>query len=146
MLMMTLVFLTGCKKYDDGPLLSLYSKGMRVNGTWYFGLVQYDGKDSSAHYPYQQLHFFYVKEEDGGGFTWNHNVTAQTLTDELYETGTWKFFSDRDSFEMVTYRNELRDSTIYHWKINRLAYTEFWLERTVKDTIQILWHLDKYVY
>lgn len=145
-LLLIIAVLPGCKKYDDGPVLSLYSKGMRVSGTWYFENVRYDGQDSTKHYPYQQLYFFYDKEYDGGGFTWNHNVWTQERTDEMFQNGVWRFMADRDSFEMVVYKNMTRDSTIYRWKINRLAYTEFWLERTIRDTINVQWKLVKYVY
>jgi hypothetical protein len=140
------LLMPGCKKYEDGPLMSLYSKGMRVNGTWYFERVTYNGQDSTIHYPYQQLNFFYIRDNDGGTFTWNHNIWAQELNEDLYQTGTWRFMADRDSFEMVVYRNDFRDSTFHRWKINRLAYTEFWIERNMGDSIHIQWHLIKYVY
>ena len=145
-LLITVSLFSGCTKYEDGPLLSLYSKGMRVNGTWYFDQVRYDGADSTIHYPYNQFNFFFVKETDGGGFTWNRNIWAQEMSEDLYLTGTWKFLADRDSFRMVIYKNDLRDSTITKWKINRLAYTEFWIERTIRDSILLEWHLIKYIY
>jgi hypothetical protein len=140
------VFLTGCKKYEDGPLMSLYSKGMRVNGTWYFQNVMYDGKDSTEHYPYHQFSFYFMKKTEGGSFVWNHNIRTQPLNEDMYQTGLWRFISDRDSFEMITYKNQFRDSVITKWKINRLAYTEFWIERTIRDTISLKWQLVKYVY
>jgi hypothetical protein len=144
--LLIVAFISGCKKYEDGPLLSLYSKGGRVAGTWYFQSVLYDGKDSTAHYPYQQLNFIYVKKMDGGGFTWNHNIYATSADENPLEGGTWRFISDRDSFEMVVRNLFTRDSVIMKWKINRLAYTEFWMERNVKDTINIQWQLVKYAY
>jgi len=141
------VFLPGCKKYDDGPFMSLYSKGMRVAGTWYFESVLYGGKDSTEHYPRQQMNFIYLKDMDGGAFTWNHNIFATSADENPMEGGSWKFFADRDSFEMVVYRNlAKRDSVVMKWKIKRLAYTEFWMERNVKDTIQVKWQLIKYAY
>lgn len=146
-LLLIVFFLPGCKKYEDGPIFSLYSKGMRVAGTWYFQSVLYGSKDSTTNYPYQQMDFIYVKKVDGGVFTWNHNLRATSADENPLEGGTWKFFSDRDSFEMVVYKNVLkRDSVIMKWKIDRLAYTEFWMDRTVKDTINIQWHLIKYAY
>jgi hypothetical protein len=138
--------LAGCSKYDDGPIMSLYSKGMRVAGTWYFLNVQHGGKDSTTAYRYQQMDFIYIKNIDGGAFTWNHNLLATSADDNPLEGGKWKFFSDRDSFEMVIYKNSFRDSLVLHWKIKRLAYTEFWLERNVKDTVTLKWNLIKYAY
>lgn len=138
--------LPGCKKYDEGPLLSLYSKGARVAGTWYFQNVWYDGKDSTENYRYQYLDFLSVKKSDWGAFTWNHNMRATQADEYPIDGGKWRFFADQDSIEMIVYNYSLTDSVILQWKINRLAYTEFWLERNVKDTILLEWKLIKYVY
>lgn len=143
---LTAALLAGCKKYDEGPYLSLYSKGMRVSGTWYFQSVIYGGKDSTVHYPYQQMNFIYIKKSEGGAFTWNHNMMATSADENPLEGGRWQFFSDRDSFEMITYKNQFKDSVITRWRIKRLAYTDFWLERVVKDTITLKWQLLKYAY
>lgn len=140
------IFLPGCKKYDDGPYMSLYSKGMRVAGTWYYQSVRQNSVDSTEHYRYQRLEFIYIKKMDGGAFTWNHNLLATSADENPLEGGSWRFFSDRDSLEMVVYKNQLKDSLIIQWKINRLAYTELWLERTVRDTMNLQWQLVKYVY
>ncbi|MFA5816452.1 MAG: hypothetical protein WC865_12610 [Bacteroidales bacterium] len=146
MLLAIVAFLPGCKKYEDGPLMSLYSKGMRVAGTWYFQSVLYGAKDSTELYRYQRMDFIYVKKIDGGAFTWNHNLLATSADDNPLEGGKWRFFSDRDSFEMIVYKNQFRDSVVMRWKIDRLAYTEFWLERNVKDTINLQWQLVKYAF
>ena len=144
--LLTGAFLSGCKKYEDGPWFSLYSKGMRVAGTWYFQSVLYGGKDSTEHYPYQQLDFIYIKKADGGGLTWNHDLRATSADANPLEGGIWRFISDRDSFEMIIYKNQFRDSIDLKWKIDRLAYTEFWIERHVHDTISLKWKLVKYAY
>jgi len=140
------VFLPGCKKYDEGPLMSLYSKGMRVGGTWYFQSVTYDGKDSTANYIYQQMTFIYLKKTEGGAFTWNHNLMATSADPNPLEGGRWMFISDRDSINMTLYKNQFKDTVEIKWKINRLAYTEFWLERTIRDTVTLKWKLIKYAY
>lgn len=140
------VLLPGCKKYEDGPIMSLYSKGMRVAGTWYFQNVRYGAKDSTSAYTYQQMDFIYVKKADGGAFVWNHNLLATAADDNPLQGGKWYFFSDRDSIRMVIYNTKLTDSVVMDWKIKRLAYTEFWMERTIRDTITQQWSLIKYVY
>ncbi len=141
------ILLSGCMKYDEGPLMSLYSKGMRVSGRWYFQTVQYGSKDSTSAYTYQQLEFSYIKSMDGGVVIWNHNLRATSADDYPLQGGIWKFIADRDSFQMILYKNLMRtDSVIYQWKIKRLAYTEFWLERTIKDTVTHRWALIKYAF
>ncbi len=145
-LLAIVAFLPGCSKYEDGPIMSLYSKGMRVAGTWYFQSVAYGDKDSTAAYTKQRLEFIYIKDIDGGAFTWNHNLYATSADDNPLEGGKWRFFADRDSFEMIIYKNQFKDSLVLQWKINRLAYTEFWMERTIRDTINYQWMLIKYAY
>jgi hypothetical protein len=145
-LLAIICLLPGCTKYDDGPFMSLYSKGGRVSGTWYFQIVQANSKDTTAAFTYQRLVFFYDKDIDGGGFTWNPNFMAMTDDNNPMTVGHWNFISDRDSFQMVIYRNYGKDSTTINWKINRLAYSEFWLERNVKDTVKLKWFLVKYAY
>jgi hypothetical protein len=141
------ILLPGCMKYDDGPFMSLYSKGMRVAGNWYFESVLYGGKDSTEHYSRQMMNFVYLKEMDGGAFSWNRNIFATSADDDPMVGGSWKFYADRDSFQMVVYRNLMKkDSVIMNWKIKRLAYTEFWMERYIKDTIKVEWQLIKYAY
>ncbi|MFA6126117.1 MAG: hypothetical protein WC699_02330 [Bacteroidales bacterium] len=139
-------FLAGCKKYDEGPLMSFYSVGGRVSGTWYFQNVTYGGQDSTPSYQYQRLEFIYIKKIDGGVFTWNHNLMATSADENPLEGGRWSFVADRDSFRMVVLKNELKDSVVYQWKINRLAYTEFWMERNIKDTVTLKWSLVKYAF
>lgn len=129
--------ISACSKYEDGPLISFSSKGNRVNGTWYFQSVLYGSTDSTPNYTYQKLDFYYSRKYEGGAFTWDHDLFAQTLNERIYETGTWKFTSNKDSFEMVSYRNQLKDSVSIRWKINRLTYNEFWLERQLRDTIRL---------
>ena len=139
--------LTGCMKYEDGPFMSLYSKGMRVSGTWYFQNVRWGAHDSTSAYVYQQIQFSWVKSMDGGVVIWNHNTQATSADDYPLQGGIWRFISNRDSFEMVLYKNLLRtDSLVMKWKIKRLAYTEFWMERNVKDTTTNQWALIKYAY
>jgi hypothetical protein len=146
LLVVLAVLLPACSKYDDGPLISFTSKGMRVNGTWYFQSMLYGDADSTSRYTYQKLDFYYAKDYDGGAFTWDHDLYAQTLNETIYETGTWKFISNRDSFEMIHYKNQLKDSTSVKWKINRLASNEFWLERHLGDTLKVEMLLVKYGY
>lgn len=146
LILAVIAFLPGCKKYDEGPLMSLYSKGMRVAGTWYFQRVTYGDRDSTASYTYQRLEFIFSKKYDGGAFSWNHNLMATSAGSNPLDGGTWEFISDKDSLAMVLYKNQFRDTVSMRWKINRLAYTECWLERDFNDSTKLNWQLVKYVY
>jgi hypothetical protein len=140
------LLLTGCKKYEDGPLISLYSKGLRVAGTWYFQKVTWGDTDSSSAYHYQKLEFIFSRKYDGGAFTWNHNVLATSQDDNPLEGGQWYFKSDKDTLQMLILKNMLKDTVVLNWGIKRLAYNEMWIERTIGDTVNLSWHLVKYVF
>lgn len=134
---------TGCKQYDDGPLLSLYSIDKRVEGYWNFKKVFYGEADSSEHYIYQMITFYNKQDTDGGVFVWNHNILATVMTPKLNESGIWTFLAERDSIELAIIDQATSHQTITRWKINRLAYVDFWLERTINDTLKVEWKLWK---
>ena len=138
------LFLPGCKQFDDGPVLSLYSVEKRIAGNWYFDRVLYGSQDSTINYMFQRIDFIYDKKMNGGVFTWNHNFNATAWYAKLVEGGIWTLYSDRDSIEFAIIDLATRDTVISRWRINRCAYTEFWLERTVKDTLKIEWLLWKW--
>ena len=67
-----LVLMSACSHYDEGPNLSLYSKGKRVQGQWYFSRVLYNDADSSESYYDDRIEFSLGEgsEKDWGLFTW----------------------------------------------------------------------------
>ncbi len=137
------LLLTGCTKYDEGPVMSLYSKGKRVAGNWYYDRVLINGEDSTEHYRMQRLDFIYFKEHEGGVFVWYKDISASTPTSDNMKGGKWAFISDKDSLQMDYIDLLSADTITSRWKINRLAYTEFWLHKTVKNDVTIEWRLWK---
>lgn len=152
-LMTVMMVLPACSKYDEGPILSLYSREKRVLGRWYFSSVKYNDVDSTDSYRVDPLQYieFYLNTEKGAvwnAYTWSVNASEYGL--QAY--GMWKFNEAQDSITMVTTTTLIsggavdQDTTIYNWKINRLAYTEFWTERQFDDTTQVKWKLWKIAY
>ena len=47
-LILVISILTDCKKYDEGPLISLRTKKARLAGDWKIEKILYDGGDSTA--------------------------------------------------------------------------------------------------
>jgi hypothetical protein len=138
------VSLAGCKQFDEGPIMSLYSVEKRVAGRWYFDRVLYGNVDSTANYVYGQLEFIYDTKKKYGAFSWSHNI-MQPAGPENFEGGIWRFLSDRDSIEFAFIDLATADTLkLWKWKINRCAYTEFWIERTLKDGTVLTWELWKW--
>lgn len=147
----------GCSKYDDGPVVSLYSKEKRVLGRWYFTKVMYNDVDSTSAYrqdPIQSIEFFINpdKEEIWNGYVWNRNLSTSGFGTARVDYGFWRLTDEKDSIRMVTTMSLYPDSETvldtvqFKWKINRLAYTEFWMESMFNDTTRVEWHLWKPAY
>lgn len=150
-----LILLSACSKYDEGPYFSLYSKDKRVQGRWYFSVVKYNDVDSTDAYrldPMQSIEFFQNPDKEAiwNAYTWRRN----SATDMSMSYGAWKLNEEKDSLTMVTTLTTFgmgesdfnTDTVEYFWKINRLAYTEMWLQRQMDDTTQVNWKLWKLAY
>lgn len=145
-LMALLMVLPACSKYDDGPMLSLYSKGARVGGKWTFSRVFVDGADSTERFYTQRIDFIFDRKEDGGYFQWYTDLTATAPSATNPRIGHWAFISNKDSFQLTIYDLAKMDTIPLYWKINRLAYTDFWLERTDEKGRFVEWKLWKSLY
>lgn len=141
-----ITLLSGCSKYDDGPFLSLYSRGKRMAGNWYFDKVTIDGADSTQYYRNHKLEFAYYKDFNGGTFYWYKNIYATSYTDENLKGGNWDFIPDTDSIQMDFINPYDGDTLKSAWKLNRLAYTELWMQKTLPDKGTIEWRLWKSLY
>ena len=158
LVLIALLFLTGgCSKYDEGPMFSLYSKEKRLQGRWYFSRVVYNDADSTDSYRLDPVHAIEFilnpeRDENWSAYTWNHNMGASTNRVSLVEYGYWRLTENLDSLRMVTTvritqgQDPVADTTEYKWKINRLAYSELYLERVLDDTTKLVWQLWKRVY
>lgn len=144
--MLLMGILAGCSKYDDGPVISLYSKGARVAGKWSFSRVFMDGADSTERFYKQRIDFIFDRQEGGGYFQWYTDVTATSASADNPRIGHWTFIADKDSFKITVYDIVNMDTIPLNWKINRLAYTDFWLERTDEKGRFIEWKLWKLLY
>ncbi|MEA1878634.1 MAG: hypothetical protein U9N86_17465 [Bacteroidota bacterium] len=142
------LFLTSCSKYDEGPGLSLYSKGKRVQGTWYFSRVTYNDIDSTEAYLQRAIEFMLGEgsDKDWGVFTLNSGVYSQVFDPNRLKFGGWKFIADKDSFQMIIISERVEDYDTTQWKINRLAYDEWWMERHIDDSTRVIWQLWKMVH
>ncbi|MFP4367499.1 MAG: hypothetical protein ACLFQA_10435 [Bacteroidales bacterium] len=136
MLMVLLIVLSSCQKYEDGPWFSIYSKQERVTGNWYFELVREDGVDKTEEYADQR-----VNMSKNGDLYW-----VQGYYDSPWDTygpgGTWKFANDKNQIEMHFTLGVTEEYTIV-WDITRMAYADLRLER-FEDGKKIEWRMWKH--
>lgn len=107
----TIIALSGCKKYEDGPGLSLSSKISRVAATWEFKKVRYNSLDETSA-------FF--------GYTWEIEKDGDfnLVSPGNIEHGKWEFALDK---EAIDFRYD-DGGFIERYNIKRLTNKELWME------------------
>lgn len=110
--------LPSCKKYDDGPWLSLRSKKARIANVWKIESATRDGADVTSDYDQYDLDL----KKDGGATLTAHYVFANTSY-AISTSGTWELINDKEDIRF-DYDDNNSDET-YH--ILRLKEKEFWI-------------------
>lgn len=105
--------LQGCKKYEDGPLLSLRTKKARLTGDW--DVVQIGNQT----YPSNGYSLEFEFEKDGD-FKYTYKYTGYSYT----YTGDWEFGSKKEELELKF--DSFNQVTTFD--ILRLKNDEIWLE------------------
>jgi hypothetical protein len=112
----TVTAFTGCKKYEEGPALSLLSKKSRLAGEWKLVKYLYNGAE-------QNLSGFTVNLtiEKGGSYTSSASFNNITST----ETGTWEFNDDKTSVNFMSTNSSVADVHM----ILKLKSKELWTKQ-----------------
>lgn len=116
----TIIALSGCKKYEDGPGLSLSSKKSRVAAEWQFKKVLYNSVDETSEY----LDYTWEMTKDG-----DFNLVSNGNIDH----GTWDFALDKEGLDF-----RFDDGSLVRYNIKRLTAKDLWMESVIfGDTIYI---------
>ncbi|MFH0894042.1 MAG: hypothetical protein V2A54_06370 [Bacteroidota bacterium] len=107
------LFLTSCKKYDNGPDFSFIPAKNRVENTWKIDSWYVNGASQSTSF-FSNSTYIYTKE---GVYT--EKWTSGGLS--LQTDGTWKFSSDKEKIS-ITINNATKEYTIL-----KLYNDSFWL-------------------
>jgi hypothetical protein len=131
------LLLTGsCKKYPDGPLLSLHTKKQRLGGIWDVEYFSINGFDSTA---YLKNQFFYGMYD----FDVNHDshdcyYRSTSLGYSLY--GGWDFLNNNKDLKIgfvidSSHKEQIgpyRSENVI-WEIRRLSEKQLWLKTAYSD-------------
>lgn len=102
---------TGCKKYENGPALSLRSKTARVANTWKVESYTENGTDLTS----LLTNINYTETYDkNGGYSYNSSVGSGS--------GKWEFQSGKETIKRSGVSGQSSE-TLY---ILRLTEKEFW--------------------
>jgi hypothetical protein len=121
-----LVGFNACKKYEDGPTLSLRSKKARVVGEWTISKAENQGIDVSKQY---------------AGFTlsFKDNDTYTAVFSGKSEPGTWAFDGEKDNIILTP----TGSSTTETLKIIRLTNSELTFEMTALTQVTRFYFVTK---
>lgn len=106
----TIISLSGCKKYEDGPGLSVSSKKSRVTADWQFKKVLYNSVDETSAF----FDFTWEMKKDG-----QFNMVSNGNIDH----GKWDFALDKEALDF-----RYDDGTIERYNIKRLTAKDLWME------------------
>jgi hypothetical protein len=136
LLICVLAISPSCKKYEDGPRFSIYSKKERATGNWRFSLVRENGVDMTEEYAQQS-----VNMQKNGNLLWIRGYYDDSWWDPYGPGGTWQFIDDKNQIEMH-FKYGVTEEFSYVWDITRLAYGDLQLRRYEGD-VEIEWRMWK---
>ncbi|GAB4278073.1 MAG: hypothetical protein Kow0068_01540 [Marinilabiliales bacterium] len=86
-----IITIMGCKKYDEGPSISLRSKINRIEGKWYIEKFLINNADSTSgmHENFAEVVYFYNSDDEKYGAFVNDNFANMSSFD-------WSFQSDKE--------------------------------------------------
>jgi len=130
------ILIEGCKKYPDGPLISLRSVKHRLAGTWDVEYFSINGNDSTSYLKskyYYGMYALFQKHDS--------HVCTYLLNDPNYTLrGDWQLIDNKSRklgiyfFPWPGYSEHLgpyRASA--EWEIRRLTEKEMWLKTIYND-------------
>ena len=123
LLFLSFILLQSCKKYPNGPILSLRSREVRIEGNWSCEKVLVNSQESTPFYSKYSYNY-------GADGSFSENNGFNNLT------GTWALTSDDDS--LIVKINTTQ--ALHRFKILRLRNKSMWLLED-RNTSTYEWHL-----
>lgn len=132
-----LLFSISCKKYEDGPLISLKSKAKRLNGLWRATKQVENGKEFLNDHTIELNLLDDAKDPEGSFGTYTLYTSNGSNNIEKYY-GVWELSDDKENIIMYYYNVEYNygqgwNTQNLHFtitqKILRLTNKELWLEQ-----------------
>ena len=148
-LLVILVFMVSCKKYEEGPLISFTSKKERISNLWQVEsatkkVTGASDADITSLYTGYSIEF----EREGAYTIINNNYSDTSYT---IEEGAWELLFKKEQIETVGVEKEISSSTgatigddtlqRHYWTILRLKEKELWVSYIVDSLQQIEYKL-----
>ena len=128
---------SSCKKYPDGPALSIETKAYRIAGrvskTWNIEYFSINGNDSTIYFksPYYGKYQFHRKRDGKANFAFISNHP------DVFD-GSWDFANSKNDIAFTLASSNVNPKNIMPpnntfiilWDIQRLTEKDLWLETT----------------
>ncbi|HHG83249.1 MAG TPA: hypothetical protein ENJ82_00740 [Bacteroidetes bacterium] len=117
---------TGCKKYEDGPAISIKSKRARATNNWKAKNVFQDGVDYTAWFTDWSIDM----GEDGRIVISDKDDNDSTIT----QAGFWDLVNDQKELRLLLTEPRV-DPDQKYYTITRLTSKEFWFKELTDSTV-----------
>ncbi|MBI3509393.1 MAG: hypothetical protein HY064_01935 [Bacteroidetes bacterium] len=113
---------SSCKKYEDGPALSIHTKKGRVAGDWEVEKYMEDGVDKTSDYR-SIIASEDLKNSKDGTYTISETATSLFGGGTTSDAGTWEFINSKDDMRTLSNQSGAVADTA---QIIRLTNKEMW--------------------
>lgn len=123
----------GCKKYPDGPLLSLRTKEHRMVGNWdveYFSVNGYDSTEYLRSQPFYGKYQFRKGDYSSGDFIFKNSSNSYTASGSWIFTNNKKYLALALTTPVPTNHIGPYAAEYVSWEIRKLKENELWLKTT----------------
>lgn len=124
LLTLTVVLVSSCSKYEEGPEINLTPKKDRVANTWVIEKATDQDEDVTADFENYEL---YLTSDGDAELDAKYDAFGQTFENET--NGTWTFLNDDKDIEF-DYEDDSQDAM---YQILKLTKKEMWLREVGKD-------------
>lgn len=122
-------FETGCKRYENGPVISFKSRSARVENTWQANLFSRNDLDETHLYEY--IHMTFTETQ----LTWTVKLKD---VNEIVMTASWELASLDRQIKLSNITPEITGRDLLYFDISKLKDDELWLEYIMdNDQFQI---------
>lgn len=119
-----LPFIQGCKKYDEGPALSLRARDERVANSWKVENYKINGSD------YTSLVASYTE-------TFSKNGTYSYAWGSLNGSGRWNFQNDDEEINLIGTDNQ-SSRTLFILKLEEKAFWYYYMDGNDKHVLHLI--------
>jgi 5'(3')-deoxyribonucleotidase len=120
MVAISIVSITACKKYPDGPLISFHTKTERVANNWKVAQALDNGSDVTSDYNKYELD---LSKNGGASLTAKYRFLGTDY--DFVTTGNWVFVSNKEKIAF-DFNNNDADGV---YQILKLEEDEMWLKK-----------------